>query len=78
VNNVSCVGKGAGRAFQTLKNILCSEPILEYTDFKKGFTVTCDASSTGIGSVLSQCPLGHDLPVAYVSRVLAKDERNYY
>jgi hypothetical protein len=51
--------------------------LLQYPDYKKGFIVTCDASSTGIGSVLSQGPLGHDLPVAYASRVLTKAERNY-
>ena len=70
-------GKEQAEVFQTLKDILCSEPLLQYPDFKKGFIVTCDASSTGIGSVSSQGPLGHDLPVAYVSRVLTKAERNY-
>jgi hypothetical protein len=58
-------GKEQAKAFQTLKDILCSELLLQYPDFKKGFIVTCDASSTGVGSVLSQGPLGHDLPVAY-------------
>jgi len=62
-------------AFQTLKGILCSEPLLQYLDFKKGFVVTCDASSTGKGGILSQGPLRHDLPVVYASRVLTKTER---
>jgi hypothetical protein len=70
-------GRDQAEAFQTLKDILSSEPLLQYPDFTKGFIVTCDASSTGIGSVLSQGPLGHDLPVAYASRVLQKAERNY-
>ena len=70
-------GEEQAAAFQTLKGILCSEPLLQYPDFKKGFIVTCDASSTGIGSVLSQGPLGRDLPVAYASRVLTKSEKNY-
>jgi len=70
-------GKEQGEAFQTLKDILCSEPLLQYPDFRKGFIVTCDASSTGIGSVLSQGSIGHDLPVAYASRVLTKAEKNY-
>jgi hypothetical protein len=56
---------------------MCREPLLQYPDFKKGLIVTCDASSTGIGSVLSQGPHGHDLPVAYASRLLQKTERNY-
>ena len=64
-------------AFQTLKDILCSEPLLQYPDFKKGFIATCDAISTGIGSILSQGPLGHELPVVYTSRVLIKAEKNY-
>jgi hypothetical protein len=63
-------------SFHMLKDILCGGPLLQYRDYKKGF-VTCNASSTGIGSVLSQGPLGHDLPVAYASRVLTKVERNY-
>jgi hypothetical protein len=30
-------GKEQGAAFQTLKDILCSEPLLQYPDFKKGY-----------------------------------------
>jgi hypothetical protein len=60
-----------------LKDILCSEPLLQCPGFKKGFIVTRDAGPTGVGSVLSQGPLGHDLPVAYASRVLTKAERIY-
>jgi hypothetical protein len=71
------VGKGAGRSIPNAEGLLCSEPLLQYPDFIKGFIVTCDASSTGIESILSQGPLGHDLPVAYASRVLLKSERNY-
>lgn len=57
-------GKEQAEAFQTLKDILCSKPQFQHPDFKKGFIVTCDANSTEKGSVLSQGPLGHDLPVA--------------
>ena len=42
-----------------------------------GFIVTCDASSNRIGSLLNQGTLGHDMPVAYVIRVLTKAERNH-
>jgi hypothetical protein len=70
-------GKEQAEAFQTLKDFLCSDPPLQYADFKTRFIVTCDASSTGIGSILSQGPLGHNLPVAYASRVLTKAEKNY-
>ena len=60
-----------------MKDILCSEPLLQYPNFKRGFIGTCDASLTGIVSVLSQSPLGHDLPVNCACRVLTKAERNY-
>ena len=59
-------------AFQTLKDILCSEQLLQYPDFKKSFIVTCNASSAGMGSVLSQGPFGHDLPVACAIRIVTK------
>ena len=36
-------GNEQAEAFQTLKDILCSELLLQYPDFRKGF-VTCDAS----------------------------------
>ena len=71
------LGKEQKEAFQTLKGILCSEPLLRYPDYEQGFIVTCGANSIGIGSILSQGPLGHDLPVAYNSRIMTKGERNY-
>jgi hypothetical protein len=64
-------------AFQTLKNILCSEPLLQYLDFEKEFIVTCNASSSGIEAVLSHGTIGKDLPIAYASRVLNTSEKNY-
>jgi hypothetical protein len=64
-------------AFQILKNILSSEPLLQYLDFEKEFIVTCDASSSGIGGVFSQGTIGRDLPIAYASRVLTTPEKNY-
>jgi transposase InsO family protein len=70
-------GEEQETAFQTLKDILCNEPLLQYPDFKKEFIVTCDASSNEIGCVLSQGTIGKDLPVAYASRVLTTPEKNY-
>ena len=55
---------------------MCTRPILQYPDFKKPFTVTTDASDYAIGAVLSQ-ENGHDLPIAYLSRMLLKPEQNY-
>jgi hypothetical protein len=54
-----------------------SQPILQYPDFTREFTLTTDASNEGIGAVLSQGQIGKDLPIAYASRNLNKAEKNY-
>lgn len=65
-------------AFDKLKEMLSSAPILAYPDFSKRFRLQPDACQFSIGAVLSQ--VGDDNkehPVAYFSRVLRKDERKY-
>jgi hypothetical protein len=64
-------------AFQHLKSKLISRPILQYPDFSKEFILTTDASNSGLGAVLSQGPVGKDLPVAYASRRLNNAEIHY-
>lgn len=64
-------------AFETLGRLLCSEPILQYPDFSRPFSVTTDASGLAIGGILSQGKVGKDLPIAYTSRLLNTAERNY-
>lgn len=63
-------------AFQTLKDKLTMQPLLQYPDFKQPFVLTTDASNVGIGSVLSQIKDGKDLPIVYYSRTLNKSEQN--
>jgi hypothetical protein len=41
-------------AFQTLKKLLRTSPVLAQTDTMKSFDVYCDASGTVLGSVLMQ------------------------
>jgi len=41
-------------AFLSLKNSLCSEPLLQYSDFTQSFLITTDASKYAIGGILSQ------------------------
>lgn len=64
-------------AFIELKTILCTEPLLQYPDFTQPFVITTDASGYALGAVLSQGPIGKDLPVAYASRTLNGAEINY-
>ena len=41
-------------AFQTLKNLLCSAPILTYPEFDHDFILQTDAPDVGLGAILSQ------------------------
>lgn len=65
-------------AFESLRDRIRSQPILQYPDFKKPFLVTTDASNYAIGAVLSQGIIGKDLPIAYGSRALNSAEINYF
>lgn len=68
----------AEKAFNTLKHCLITSPVLQCPDFSKAFFLHCDASSVGIGSVLSQeDDNGEQHPVAFYSRSLNNCERNY-
>ncbi|WVZ53080.1 hypothetical protein U9M48_004066 [Paspalum notatum var. saurae] len=60
-------------AFQTLKKLLISPPVLTQPDITKPFDVYCDASSNGLGCVLMQ----KGRVIAYASRQLRKHEANY-
>nr|GEW69717.1 hypothetical protein [Tanacetum cinerariifolium] len=48
------------RAFQTLKEKLCNEPVLALTDGPEDFVIYCDASGLGLGCVLMQRELFND------------------
>eukprot|EP00731_Ephydatia_muelleri_P012792 Em0007g102a len=64
-------------AFESLKQLLISPPILAYPRFEHPFTVATDASGTALGAVLSQTIDGEERVIAYWSRQLNKAERNY-
>jgi hypothetical protein len=64
-------------AFITLKDLLTSEPLLQYPDFMKPFVLTTDASNKALSPILSQGPIGQDLPIACASRTLINAEKNY-
>ncbi len=65
-------------AFDELRRLLTSAPILAYPDFNRQFILDTDASDTGIGAVLSQTDgEGRERVIAYGSRLLTKAERRY-
>ncbi|CAI7903078.1 unnamed protein product [Closterium sp. NIES-53] len=71
------VGEKEHAAFSTLKNVLCSPPVLRIADRHRPFEVVSDASNIAIGAVLLQ-DFGNGLqPIAYESRKLHPPEKNY-
>lgn len=60
-------------AFNKLKAVIASEPILAYYDKKKQCIIQADASKDGLGCCLLQD--GH--PIAFSSRALTKAEQRY-
>ncbi|CAH1254301.1 GIN1 [Branchiostoma lanceolatum] len=70
-------GDDCQTAFETLKNMLTSSPVLAYPDFNVPFIVDSDASDFGIGGVLSQLHDGQERVVLYFSRTLDSAEQNY-
>ena len=64
-------------AFESLKEKLCSEPILRLPDVSRPYFLRTDASNEGVGSVLLQEYEDGVWPVAYYSRRLKPAEKNY-
>ena len=64
-------------AFNTLKEKLCEERLLQRPDFFKPFILTTHASGYAIGGILSQWKIGKDKPIAYASRSLNDNEKKY-
>lgn len=65
-------------AFESVKKMLTQAPCLAYYDPNLPVQLACDASSYGLGCVLSCVfPDGNERPIAYASRVLTQSERNF-
>ena len=61
------------QAFNAIKKLVTSAPILTYYDCHKPLTIQNDASEYGIGSVIFQ----DGRPIAYASRILTDIESRY-
>jgi hypothetical protein len=64
-------------AFDTLKRLLTSSPILGYADSTLPYELHTDASGFGLGAVLYQEQQGEKRVICYASRGLTKAEKNY-
>ncbi|KAI4880801.1 hypothetical protein NFI96_008107 [Prochilodus magdalenae] len=64
-------------AFETLKNLLTTTPVLGYPRDSGDLILNTDASHFGIGAVLSQMQDGVERVLAYGSRRLSSTEQNY-
>jgi len=66
------------RAFNQVKAMLSSPPVLRAPDFQRPFQLAVDASATGSGAVLFQRGQdGLDHPVSYLSKKFNKHQLNY-
>ncbi|XP_050402703.2 retrovirus-related Pol polyprotein from transposon 297 isoform X1 [Patella vulgata] len=66
------------KAFDKLKAILITSPILIIPDFTKQFKLSVDASDTGAGSVLSQNDVNDiEHPICYFSKKFNRYQKNY-
>ena len=65
-------------AFESIKTLLCSAPVLAAPDFSRPFSLEVDASAVGAGAVLLQESVnGINHPVCYFSRKFNKYQVNY-
>ena len=60
-------------AFEAIKAMISSAPVLKYYDVASETTIQCDASESGLGATLLQ----DGQPIAFASRSLSAVERQY-
>lgn len=65
------------QAFDNLKQALLTDTVLSYPDMNTPFSISCDASLTGIGSVLYQEIDGKIKYISFIAKSLSTSERKY-
>ena len=72
------------KAFETLKSLMCSHPVLKQPDYAKPFFLSTDASAYSVGAILSQegeinprTKKPTQQPITYYSATFTPTERNY-
>lgn len=68
---------GAQDAFERLKMIMVSEPVVQNPDFSVEFQLQCDASDVSGAAVLGQIQGGQEVVIAYWSHKWTGAERNW-
>ena len=65
------------KAFKDLQRCVTQPPILRYPAVDNPFILDTDASSQGLGTVLSQMQEGQERVIAYASKTLSKLKKRY-
>lgn len=66
-------GKAQADAFEKIKYMVTTAPVLVFYSPEKDLVIQCDASEKGIGAALLQ----NSQPIAYASRALSDTEKRY-
>ena len=73
------LSEGTLKAFETLKCVCMTAPILPFANYTKPFMLETDVSKDGLGVVLSQKQTdGRYHPMAFDSRALTPHKKNYH
>ena len=70
-------GKEQSKAFKQCKTLLHCDSLLVHYDPSKQLVLACDASTKGVGCVLSHLIDGVERPIAFYSRTLKPADKNY-
>ena len=70
-------GQSQQTSFDSIKDKLCTSPVLGYPNFDLPFILNTDVSKVAVAAILSQIQNGVERPIAYASRQMNKAEQSY-